>query len=242
MATDPTWSIQREADSTQLIAGDAKRSARRRTQSRTGLPLRPCVCWASKRRVTKRGSRCTTATAASSPTRSTVRSRCTPTTAASCPELASRDHVRKTVPLLTDMLGARRHRPARPRRDRLHGRAGPHRRVDGRRQHRPVARVVARHPGDRRASHGGAPARAAARQPAARSCRSLRCWCPADTRNWCGSMRSAATTSSANRSTTRPVKRSTRPQRCSASATPAVPPLRGWRSAAIPRDSDFHVR
>ncbi len=109
------------------------------------------------------------------------------------PELASRDHVRKTVPLLTDMLA----RAGIELRDidahRIHRWARADRRADGRCHDRPIARVGARRAGDRRSSHGSASARAAARPIRNRKCRSSRCSCRAATRNSCASMRSATT-------------------------------------------------
>src|SRR5512139_2154793 len=85
-------------------SGDAKRSARRRTESGTGLPLRPM-------RVLGIETSCDeTGVALYDSDRGIVADALYSQVAMHAdyggvvPELASRDHVRKTVPLLTDML------------------------------------------------------------------------------------------------------------------------------------------
>ncbi len=84
---------------------------------------------------------------------------------------------------------ARRHRAERHRRRCLHRRSGSDRRIDGRCDDRPIARVGARGAGSRRPSHGGPSARAACWHNRAPKCRSSRCSCRADTRSWCASTR-----------------------------------------------------
>ena len=84
------------------------------------------------------------------------------------PELASRDHVRRVVPLIEHVLARGRARARRPRRHRLHPGPGARRRAAGGRQRGQRARVRARQAGDRRPSPRRPPAVAAAGRPAAR--------------------------------------------------------------------------
>ena len=104
------------------------------------------------------------------------------------PEIASRDHIRKTLPLIRQALDDAGKQRRRPRWRRLHGRSGTDRRSDGRRGHRSRAGMVEGDSGHRRASHGGASARAPARRRKAVRCRSWRCWFPEVTRNSFASM------------------------------------------------------
>ena len=79
------------------------------------------------------------------------------------PELASRDHVRKLLPLVRQALAEAGLSVARPRRRGLHRRSGPGRGPDGGRRGRPRPGLGAGRAGDRRPPHGRPPAGAAAR-------------------------------------------------------------------------------
>ena len=149
------------------------------------------------------------------------------------PELASRDHVRRVVPLAQRVLARRGRHARRSRRHRLHAGSGPRGRASGRRQHCQRARLCARQAGNRRPSHGrpsalAAPGRSEARvsvrrlarfgwtQPVVRSRRS-----------------SGGTACSATPRTTRPARPSTRRRSCWAWIIPADPRSRAWRRRAV---------
>ena len=140
------------------------------------------------------------------------------------PELASRDHLRKLLPLLEKTVECSGGRAAI---DGIAYTSGPGL-VGALLVGAAVARSLAyRLAGalHRGAPHGRPPAGAAARAGAARASRSWRCWFPAGTRCWPGSKASAATSCWAARSTTPRAKPSTRPRSCWAWVTPGGPQL-----------------
>ena len=89
-----------------------------------------------------RGRASTTPNAGSLRTRSIRRSRCTKRTAASCPELASRDHVRRVVPLMREDAGRTRAARSRTWTASLTRRAGARGRAARRRERRERARAT----------------------------------------------------------------------------------------------------
>ncbi len=149
------------------------------------------------------------------------------------PELASRDHIRRVVPLIEGLL-----LETGTRIGDLDGIAytqGP-----GLAGALLVGASVATalgfalgKPAIRRPSSRSASAVAAARRARSRRSRSSRCWYRADTPSSMPWRTSATTLCWATPSTTRPARHSTRPRRCSASAIRAV---RRWRSS--PRVAD----
>ena len=149
------------------------------------------------------------------------------------PELASRDHLRKLLPLLRKVLdeagGSERHRGRR-----LHQRARPRRRAAGRGGGGPQPGLCLAGALHRRAPHGGAPARAAARARAAGVPvrRAAGLGRPHAAR--AGRGRRALRDPRAARSTTRRARPSTRPPSCSASAIRAARSSRRSPSAVGP--------
>ena len=158
------------------------------------------------------------------------------------PELASRDHIRRVLPLVHTVL-----------RDSAAQRGGHRRQSPTPRAPAWPARCWSAPP-----SPAAWPSRSAFRPSAfiiwkricSRRCclatrrafRSSPCWCPVDILSSCGSTASAATPCSAKHSTTRPAKRSTRPRNCSDSAIPAGRRSRDWRSAATRNASSCRGR
>ena len=150
------------------------------------------------------------------------------------PELASRDHIRRLVPLTRQVLGA-----GEARSSRLDGIAyteGP-----GLAGALLVGASIAhglglalRHPGARHPPPRRPPALAASLRAARRHFRSSRCSCPAATPSSCASTASAATRCSARRRTTPRAKPSTRPPSCSASAIPAGRRCRALADTGMP--------
>ena len=151
------------------------------------------------------------------------------------PELASRDHVRKLLPLIQTGARRGRHSARADRRRRLHRRARTGRRAAGRRVRSPAAWPS---PGDVPAvgvhhleGHLLAPDARSRRRP---SFRSWRCWCPAATRCSPKCAAWATTRSSAPRSTMPPARRSTRRRSCSGCRIPAGRRWRSWPSSGRP--------
>ena len=146
------------------------------------------------------------------------------------PELASRDHIRRVVPLAQRVLAEAGATLARPRRHRLHAGTGPRRRAAGRRQRRQRAGLRARQAGRRRPSPRRPSALAAARRSEAgvpvRRAAGFGRPQPAVRRRG----RRAATGCSATRRTTPPARRSTRRRSCWGCRIPADRRSRDWRS------------
>ncbi len=92
-----------------------------------------CACWPSKLPVTRARWRCSTSSAGCWRTNSGARSICIVLYGGVVPELASRDHLRRLLPLLTHRAGAGADAAGRDRWYRLYGRSGPGRRIADRR-------------------------------------------------------------------------------------------------------------
>ena len=151
------------------------------------------------------------------------------------PELASRDHIRRVLPLTREVLGAAGADARRDRRRRLHARPGSGRRAAGRRRRRLLARRGARQAGARRPPSRRATCCRRSSRPIRRRFRSspARFGRPHATAR--GRRRRRATRCSATPSTTPPARPSTSRPSCSASAIRAGRRWRGWPSSAIPR-------
>ena len=156
------------------------------------------------------------------------------------PELASRDHVRRLLPLVRGGARRCRLRTGFDRRGGLHGGARSHRRVVGR-------RGVCAKPGLRlgQTGHRGASSRGA---PVWRRCSrpmppafpvSWPCWSPGDIPSWSTWRVSAATEFWVRRWTMRREKPSTRRRRCWVCRIPGVRRLRGLARAGRGGRFDF---
>ena len=146
------------------------------------------------------------------------------------PELASRDHVERVLPLLRQVLDDAGIGIADIDAHRLHAGSGAGRRAARRREHRERTRVCARQARDRRPSSRRPSAVAACSDRRRRRSRLWRCSCPAATRSSSRWRRSGAIGCSAIRSTTLPARRSTRRHTCSVCRIRA-----GRRSRHLPK-------
>ncbi len=157
------------------------------------------------------------------------------------PELASRDHVRRLLPLVRTALADAQYPADRDRWRRLHRGARAHRRAADRSRARPLAGVRVERAGHRRSSPGRTPAGAAARaSPAAVSAPRAAGVRRAHDAHRRGGVR-RNTRCSARRATTRPARPSTRSAKLLGLPYPGGPELaklaarRQRRNASISR-------